>query len=148
MMQFEETNASISFKLLFHCWDGGDGCWGPLMLWAWLVHELCDKSCWNACTFVSFVTGMTWYLSVDLNHWFFCGLYRVFIRKKPNLKKPDGIIDRVVYNQANTLIALAVFLQHSDVAWLQAFPLPSRQASNVGLMSSACFFSKARSELR
>lgn len=48
-------NASISFKLLFHRWDGGDGCWSPLMLWAWLVHELCDKSCWNACTFVLFV---------------------------------------------------------------------------------------------
>ena len=49
-------NASISFKLLFHRWDGGDGCWSPLMLWAWLVHELSDKSCWNACTFVLFVS--------------------------------------------------------------------------------------------
>ena len=44
MMQFEEKNASISFKLLFHRWDGGGGCWSPLMLLAWLVHELCDKS--------------------------------------------------------------------------------------------------------
>ena len=29
MMQFEEKNAPISFKLLFHRWDGGDGCWSP-----------------------------------------------------------------------------------------------------------------------
>ena len=29
MMQFEEKNASVSFKSLFHGWDGGGGCWSP-----------------------------------------------------------------------------------------------------------------------
>ena len=87
--------------------------------------------------------SISWFKSMVFL-WFISGFYS----KKTKLKKPDGIIDRVVYNQANTLIALAVLLQRSDVAWLQALPLPSRQASNVGLMSSACFFSKARSELR
>ena len=51
----KEKCFNFIFKLLFHRWDGGDGCWSPFMLWAWLVHELCDKSCWNACTIVLFV---------------------------------------------------------------------------------------------